>query len=54
MLYKYINSRGNWSNLVNKEYLKNYFKRNCSDYGSEFEDWFADMVRQDLIRKIYV
>lgn len=45
--------KGNcWSNPVNKTYLEDYFKRNCFDYGSDFEDWFADMLRQDLIRHI--
>lgn len=48
-MYRYYNGNG-WSNLVNKAYLENYYKVNCSDYGSSFEDWMADMLKCDLIR----
>ena len=51
-MYRYIKANGYWSRPVNKAYLVDYFHRNCADYGSEFEDWFADMKRKDLIREL--
>lgn len=51
-MYRYYTEKGIWSALVNKAYLEDYYKRNCADYGSDFEDWFADMKRNDLIREM--
>ena len=53
VMYKYYRENGTWSRPVNMAYLENYFKRNCRDYGSCFEDWLCDMKRNDLIREIY-
>ena len=49
-MYKFYRENGTWSRLVNLAYIKDYFKRNCASYGSSFEDWFEDMLRNDLIR----
>lgn len=49
-MYRYYRENGTWSSLVNKAYLEDYYRKNCADYGSEFEDWLADMLRCDLIR----
>ena len=52
-MYRFYKENGRWSNLVNKAYLKEYFEEYCSDYASEFEDWLADMKRNDLVREIW-
>lgn len=49
-MYKFYKEDGTWSRLVNLEYIRVYFRQNVVGYGSNFEDWFADMMRQDLIR----
>lgn len=51
-MYRYYKENGTWSALVNKAYLEDYYKRNCVDYGSDFEDWLADMKRNDLVREM--
>lgn len=52
-MYRFYRENGTWSYPVNKAYLEDYYRKNCADYGSEFEDWFADMLRNDLIRRIW-
>lgn len=52
-MYKFYKANGTWSYPVNKAYLEDYYRKNCADYGSEFEDWLADMKRNDLVREIY-
>ena len=52
-MFRFYKANGRWSNPVNMAYLVDYFRRNCADYGSNFEDWLADMKRQDLVRELY-
>ena len=46
----YTNTK--WSHPVTEKYLRRFWKKYCLDYASEFEDWFADMKRYDLIREV--
>lgn len=52
-MYRFYRENGTWSYPVNKAYLEDYYRKNCADYGSEFEDWLSDMLRNDLIRRIW-
>ena len=41
-----------WSNPITLNQLKEVFTDNCKDYGSDFDSWFYDMIKNDLVKEL--